>query len=278
MLHRSVSYICHILIFSFLVLSPYPAESYSKQLRGMSDKDIDRTVEFVIGNVLFFMFHEAGHMLISEFELPVLGNEEDAADTAAVLFMLEADDDLFDRMLTHAARGWQLVAGYNDGEDEVELWDAHRLSEQRAYGIVCMMVGKDPKKYGKIADDYELPDDRREECEEEYRQVHDSWYGLLAAHVAPDGHHSRFRIAYKKPDSRGLADYAEMLQDAKVLETLREAFATPFNLKSGIRITAEECGEDNAYWSSEDREVTVCYELAKYYTELFADHLRNGDE
>src|SRR4051794_23338588 len=36
-------------------------------------------IEFVFGNVLFAAGHELGHGVIREFELPVLGREEDAA-------------------------------------------------------------------------------------------------------------------------------------------------------------------------------------------------------
>lgn len=276
--HRVGLYIFAVLSCLFLALPLPSADAYSKRLRGLPDKDIERAVEFVVGNVLFFMFHEAGHMLISEFDLPVLGNEEDAADSAAVLFMLEADDKLFDTMLADAALGWRLVAKRNGGEDDVDTSAAHRLAEQRAYGIVCMMAGKDPKKYKKIADEYDLPDDRREECEDEYRKIHDSWYGLLAEHVAPDNHHTRFRISYRKPESGALSDTANIFRESEVLEVIQEAFATPFKLKNGIKVTATECGEDNAYWSSDDREITVCYELAQYYTDLFIYHLKNKDK
>jgi hypothetical protein len=41
---------------------------------------IDR-VEFVPGNTLVLLSHEMGHVLISEMHLPILGREEDAADT-----------------------------------------------------------------------------------------------------------------------------------------------------------------------------------------------------
>src|SRR5215208_5309127 len=43
----------------------------------------DQLIEFVIGNTLFTLAHELGHAVISEFQLPVLGREEDAADAFA---------------------------------------------------------------------------------------------------------------------------------------------------------------------------------------------------
>jgi hypothetical protein len=40
--------------------------------------------EFVAGNMLFVLLHEMAHAAISEMGLPVLGREEDAADSSAV--------------------------------------------------------------------------------------------------------------------------------------------------------------------------------------------------
>src|SRR5712672_1743993 len=51
--------------------------------RGRTPKQIKDGVEFVTGNVLFVLGHETAHALISEFGIPVLGREEDAADALA---------------------------------------------------------------------------------------------------------------------------------------------------------------------------------------------------
>ena len=48
--------------------------------KGKTPKQIKDGVEFVTGNVLFVLGHETAHALISEFGIPVLGREEDAAD------------------------------------------------------------------------------------------------------------------------------------------------------------------------------------------------------
>src|SRR3954466_4635841 len=42
-------------------------------------------VKFVAGNTLFALVHEFGHTAISEMGLPVLGREEDAADSFAAV-------------------------------------------------------------------------------------------------------------------------------------------------------------------------------------------------
>jgi hypothetical protein len=55
---------------------------------GRSDAERRDTVRFVVGNLLFVLLHEVGHVQIHEMGLPVLGREEDAADGYASIMML----------------------------------------------------------------------------------------------------------------------------------------------------------------------------------------------
>ena len=69
-----------------------------------------RFVEFVIGNTLFTLTHELGHAVIQVFELPVLGREEDAADTFATLALLHVGSDFSRGAVLDAARGLMRIA------------------------------------------------------------------------------------------------------------------------------------------------------------------------
>jgi hypothetical protein len=84
------------------------------RLKNLSEQQrIDR-VEFVVGNTLVLLLHEMGHVHISEMHLPVLGREEDAADTFAALRLLQIGTDFSQRSLADAAKGWFL----NDRRDQ----------------------------------------------------------------------------------------------------------------------------------------------------------------
>src|SRR5262249_6415138 len=50
------------------------------RFKGHSEEQRRKSLEFILGNVLFAVTHEVGHMLVSRMNLPVLGREEDAAD------------------------------------------------------------------------------------------------------------------------------------------------------------------------------------------------------
>src|ERR1700676_2962934 len=53
------------------------------RLKKMSPQAKRQLVEFVVGNTLFVLAHEMGHALIGQMNMPVLGREEDAADSFA---------------------------------------------------------------------------------------------------------------------------------------------------------------------------------------------------
>jgi Putative metallopeptidase len=60
----------------------------SPRLKGLTEQQrIDR-VQFVAGNTLVLLLHEMAHAHIAEMHLPLLGREEDAADTFAALRLL----------------------------------------------------------------------------------------------------------------------------------------------------------------------------------------------
>ena len=91
----------------------------------------EKAAVFVLGNVLFTLYHEIGHALVHAFDIPVLGREEDAVDgLAAVLMIPETPDPLMDALVIAAADGWALTARRADGR-KLSYWDEHSLDEQR---------------------------------------------------------------------------------------------------------------------------------------------------
>jgi Putative metallopeptidase len=123
-------------------------------LKGLSLQEREKHVEFVAANMIFVAIHELGHAVISEMDLPVLGQEENAADQFAILTGLTVVANEYSlRVLANAARGWFLSARRDRKEGETpDYYGRHGLDEQRAYRIVCLMVGSDPVKFKAVAD------------------------------------------------------------------------------------------------------------------------------
>ena len=132
------------------------------RLKKLSPQTKKQLVEFVVGNTLFVMAHELGHGLINEMNMPVLGREEDAADSFAVVTALKMSSGFSERVLIEAAKGWVLASKRDKKQgNALAFYDEHGLDLQRAYNVVCFMVGSDPEKYKTLAADTKLPEERQ---------------------------------------------------------------------------------------------------------------------
>jgi len=259
------------------IMGPVLASSIKEDEEGLDSDQVHDVREFALGNARFFLFHEAGHMLISELELPVLGREEDAVDMLATLLMLHAETEEDDQALVDSVDGWTLssYARYASEEEE-DLSGPHTLDEQRAYNMTCLMIGKDAEWFVESADDLEIAQERRDECVSEYELARKSWFGLLERHRATKPAMDQFRIVYRKPQDPDLSAYMDLARKERILERLAEALSV-YRLPRPVRITAMQCDEANAYWSPDEREITFCYELAQAYLVLLADYFREEE-
>jgi hypothetical protein len=231
-------------------------------------------MEFVAGNLVFVLQHEMGHAQISERKLAVLGaRDEDAADVFAILTMLEMGDVMSYRVLEQAAMGWFLTAQRGERQgDMLEFYEAHGLDKQRAYQIVCLMVGYDKDMFKQLADDSKLPASRRESCGADYRFARRGWEQTLAPHRrAPDQPKTEIEIMYGEAKGK-LKLYADGAQAARLLENLRDYAAETFNWNAPFKIVMTSCGQANANWNPFTRQVTLCYEMAQELAELYVKY------
>lgn len=227
-------------------------------------------VEFVVGNLLFVTTHEMGHAAIAEFNLPVLGREEDAADDFAIITALRVlANDFSYRVLDVAAEGWFLMAtrDKHDG-DMPAYYDRHGLDEQRAYQIVCMMVGADPIRFKALADRTKLPDDRRKSCGWDYETASRSWRVLEPYLRQPQDPRTPIEVVYG--DAKGkLAVFAKSFRDMRFLETLADYFGDRYRWPAPITMEMRSCDEPGARWTNRTRRLSICYELAQDLAELY---------
>jgi hypothetical protein len=231
-------------------------------------------LEFVAGNLVFVLQHEMGHAQISERKLPVLGaRDEDAADVFAILTMLEMGNVMSYRVLEQAAMGWFLTAKRQEKQgDMLEFYEAHGLDKQRAYQIVCLMVGYDKDMFKQLADDSKLPKSRRESCGADYRFAQRGWEEILRPHRrAPE--QKKTNIATEYGEAKGkLKVFADAAKTARLLENLAEYAADTFLWNADFKIVMTSCGQSNANWNPFTRQVTLCYEMAQELAELYVKY------
>lgn len=141
-------------------------------------KDNDELGSAVFGAVAFSFFHEVGHGLIHQLDLPAVGREEDSADQIATLTLIGTGDEGVGMALS-GAYWFQLQ---QKGGNETPFWDEHAFDGQRFYNIVCLIYGSDPSKYQNFVESGTLPAARAKRCPEEYGKIGKAWNTLLASH------------------------------------------------------------------------------------------------
>jgi Putative metallopeptidase len=243
------------------------------RLKRASPEYLQGLAEFVIGNMLFVLLHELGHVAISQMGLPVLGKIEDAADTFATLMLLRVGSDFSHGVLADAAEGWFLAHRRDQKTgDEVAFYDEHGLNQQRAYHIVCLMVGSDAEKFKELADEAKLPRRRQDSCAADYSNAVYSWDLLLKPHRRPPDQ-PKTNIAVVYGPAQGKAAVArQVARSVRLLETVAERAADEFVWRSPFTLEMKSCGFPNARWHFPSRTLTLCYELATDFAHLYREY------
>jgi hypothetical protein len=234
----------------------------------LASESVKESDAFVEGNIYFIAFHEFGHALVSEFDLPIAGREEDAVDRLAIWMMTPQAEEENPDYLLDAIDGWFSLAEQTP-LDDIAWWDEHGTDQQRGYQIACLLYGSNPARYKSLASATEIPVVRQETCAQETAQNDDVWDRLLKPHIRNE---SAAREIEATVINYGATNkYAKELQYLKqieVLESLNDVMMQDFHFKPGIKLSAEECGEPNAYWDPDERKLTICYEIVSDYRKM----------
>ncbi|MGB9366553.1 MAG: DUF4344 domain-containing metallopeptidase [Xanthobacteraceae bacterium] len=241
-------------------------------------KDVPRdklkaTTEFAVGNMLFVLLHEAAHGLISDLGIPVLGREENAADAFATVTMLEMKTEFTHRTLVNSAKSWMINDARSRAKRETVIYyDAHGLDLQRAYNIICLMVGSDGEQFEDLANEVNLPDDRQETCVFDYSNAQWSWEQALKPHRrAPDQPRTTYQIVYGKAE--GSFDlFEQVFRVTGLMERVADRLVDEYAWKKPFTIEAQTCGGSGAKWVGPEHKITLCYELAEEFVQLYKLH------
>ena len=146
----------------------------------------------VIGPFFDTALHEFSHALFDMFYTPIFGREEDAADQLAAYLYLQLGEVEARRLILGTAYNYLIVETNDDDsplskeefiEDSAE---SHSLPAQRAYNLLCMAYGANPKLFGDLVSNGHLPEERAEVCQEEYEQVQQAFSDLIEPHIDAD--------------------------------------------------------------------------------------------
>jgi hypothetical protein len=127
-----------------------------------------------VGQVLWFTLHEVGHATFAMFNVPIFGNEEDAADNFATYVMLQFAEAV--PLIKGAAWAWNEYMRDYQRNPVVRVRlanfaDEHGLPQQRFYNLVCLALGSNPARFADVVLEGYLPQIRADRCLLEYRRV-----------------------------------------------------------------------------------------------------------
>lgn len=153
-------------------------EYFYKLFRSSGDSN-QKAYDNMFDAVRFAFLHETGHALIYNYQLPITGNEEDAADRCSSFINLTELGDVGVRSVLAASDAFKLESK-GSTPSERNMADEHLLQEQRLYNSLCMTYGSNPAKYAFIVEKGYLPKNRADKCPGEYDRTAQSWGNLLA--------------------------------------------------------------------------------------------------
>jgi hypothetical protein len=227
--------------------------------------------EFMAGNTLFVLLHELAHAATSQMQIPALAGREDAADSFAVTQLIKLSSGLSDRVLQESAKGWFLSdqRGQENG-DPVEYYGEHGLDQERASQIACLLVGTGEDKYKRLAAQAKLPKERQESCAGDFSAASNSWDAALKPHLRrPDQPKTKIDVVYGEAKGGKLEAAAAALRSMMVLETVAERMADTYAWPAPFAIEMQSCGYPNAQWLPKAHKVSLCYELAADFADLY---------
>jgi hypothetical protein len=227
-------------------------------------------MEFVLGNVEFSLVHELAHLLIAEKDVPIIGSEESAADYIAILALIREDPidptqrDRALKSLVAAADAFAIAwqTGVATGAD-APYWESHALSIQRYYQVACLLYGSDPAEFERVPEIVGLPETRSRNCAAEFANANRSIDWLLAVYGRQRGDPpgAETAVVYERPRTLVATRVLEQLQSLQLLERIVQRLHERFALERPFTVVMRQCGQGEAAWLPDRREVVICYDL-----------------
>jgi len=140
-----------------------------------------------VGQFLYIAGHEIGHALFDILKVPIVGNEEDAADQFSTYLMLRMGSDEARRLITGAAYYYRRHLQNEDVSLKLKAFSGeHSQPQERFYNQMCMAYGAHPTVFAELIDAGYLPKQRAMRCQRDYVKVSNALQTLFRPHIDAD--------------------------------------------------------------------------------------------
>ena len=213
---------------------------------------------FLAANVEWVLDHEMAHALIHEFDLPVLGQEEDAADSfaSASVSARHPEREAAER-LALVAELWFLEA---EAVGEPDYFTEHDLDIQRGFRVLCVANGADSAVADAALAFVDVPDGGFDGCEVDRDLATESWDVLIGPNTLYEDEPPA-DVTVEYGPAEGLEAERAALEATGAMEALAAEAAETYALFDPLLIAGRACGEPDAFHDADEGEIVLCYEL-----------------
>lgn len=233
--------------------------------------------EFVVGNAQFVLLHELAHLVIDEKNVPVLGPEEAAADYIAAMMLIRPrgapppGDDRLLKVAVNTADAFS-IAWQRQSElgQEIPYWAAHALTVQRFSTLACLLYGSDPDRFVQLPDMLDMPPVRAQGCRHEFLSASRAIDWLFDTFARREGEPpgAPMNVRIEPPPSRTSEHMLAAIEADGFIERTLERFHDFVALDEPASFVMRSCGQPQAAWIRDRRELVLCYELLDAYVLL----------
>ena len=195
--------------------------------------------------LLHVLAHEIGHAVLREFDLPIIGPEEDIAGDFATIYIFLTLPDRAENIIRACA-----LQNLADGE-EPEMFSEYRKDDQRAGRSICLLYGQDPNKFERLASDFGLEGNEAATCRDFAPEVGRSWRRIIDKYRMPQGARVTevgLRVS-ESPFATALARQEWTVDAYKLLSAI--------DWHSRIVLAIDDC-DGGGSWSRNGRRITIC--------------------
>lgn len=241
---------------------------FAFEVNNTPKKSIDKKVH---GAIIGIAWHEYGHFLADEFDLPIVGNREDAADQVSTLVLLARGGDNIDAAIAHGelqahvdGKAFEKAALALLGSKPERMKNlqrhmkAHSGGQKRRHNLLCLLYGSNPKHYSKLVGKDGLHPVRAASCEDEFGDYSRAWTTLLKSHTF-------------SPQEIAVARCTRSMNRA--IKLMKNAGAPPEAMKKAAQDKNKKIrGCTNAYMKDRRsaEEIVSCTQFAKNFNQVRA--------
>ena len=227
-------------------------------LAAQAQTGLSKISEHVLMHVLT---NEMGHALIREFDLPVLANEEVAADQFATYMLHRTLPDRVGDIVRARFQSFMI-----EGDDE-SPFSEYPDDARRAGYTLCFLYGLNPERHQAMAQEFGMTADEGAACRDTSSEIARSWRRILAPlAMPPEARVSEVAVIF------GDGPWKTVMEESEVTRIVYDMLRG-IDWHSQITLHFDHC-DAGARWQRNGRRIQLCDALI----ERFEEQARARDE